>query len=86
MAPIAVSITPTPGQPGDLEKEDHARDAAYAKAMHGESGKAGGGFAAMWGKDNSAQRQSSQNYFKFFEGGAGETEEEREVRFDSLLL
>ncbi|KAI1932203.1 Delta(24)-sterol C-methyltransferase [Ophidiomyces ophidiicola] len=68
--------------PTKLEQEDHARDAAFNKALHGESAKARGGFAAMMSKDNKAQEAALDEYFKHWDKkpSENETEEIREAR------
>jgi sterol 24-C-methyltransferase len=74
MAPIALS-------PG-LEKEDHVRDAAFNKALHGKSAQAAGGLAAMRNKDAAAQKAAVDEYFKHWDNKAAavETEETRKAR------
>jgi len=69
MAPIA------------LETEDHARDAAFNKILHGKSAASKGGFASMLSKDREAQEAASQEYFKHWDNKAAgiETAEIREV-------
>lgn len=72
MAPIA------------LEEENHARDAAFNKAMHGESAKLRGGMMAMRNKDHDAQKAAVDEYFKHWDNKAAkdETEETRKERRD----
>jgi sterol 24-C-methyltransferase len=76
MAPIAE----TPG----LEMEDHNRDAAFNKALHGKSSEARGGFAAMRKKDAAAQKAAVDEYFKHWDNKSAsvETEETRRARRD----
>lgn len=64
-----------------LEQEDHSRDAAFNKAMHGGSAKARGGMAAMLQKDKAAQQAAVDEYFKHWDNkaAADETEETRKV-------
>lgn len=57
-----------------LEKEDHARDAAFMKALHGKSTEAAGGFAAMLSKDKDAKKLAVDEYFKHFDNKRAETE------------
>ena len=66
-----------------LEQEDHSRDAAFNKAMHGTSAKARGGMAAMLQKDKAAQQAAVDEYFKHWDNkaAADETEETRKVRY-----
>lgn len=68
--------------PGKLEAEDHARDAAFAKVLHGSSAKARGGIAAMRSKDPAAQKAALDDYFKHWDNKAAgeETEATREAR------
>ncbi|KAG7291940.1 C-24(28) sterol reductase [Staphylotrichum longicolle] len=65
-----------------LEKEDHARDAAFMKALHGKSTEAAGGFAAMLSKDKDAKKLAVDEYFKHFDNKRAETETDadREAR------
>lgn len=67
--------------PAALEQEDHARDAAFNKALHGNSAKARGGFSAMLKKNTKAQEAAVDDYFKHWDQkpSAEETEEIREV-------
>lgn len=67
--------------PAPLEREDHSRDAAFNKAMHMESSKAGGGFNAMLKKDKVAHKAAVDEYFKHWDNKAAkdETAEDREV-------
>jgi sterol 24-C-methyltransferase len=68
-----------------LEREDHARDAAFSKAMHGNSAKAAGGIAAMLKKNSTAERAASDEYFKHWNKNAkDETAESRAVGLSSL--
>ena len=70
MAPIA------------LESEDHSRDAAFNKALHGRSAESRGGFRSMLNKDHDAQKAASEEYWKHWDNkSAGtETAEIREVK------
>ena len=76
MAPIA------------LEKEDHSRDAAFNKAMHGKSADAQGGMSAMFRKDKAAQQAAVEEYFKHFDNKVAgvETEEDRKVHDPHLNM
>lgn len=67
-----------------LEAEDHARDAAFNKALHGKSAQAKGGFAAMRTKDKAAQKAAVDEYFKHWDNKSAEveTEEIRKARRD----
>jgi sterol 24-C-methyltransferase len=70
-----------PSVASNLEREDHSRDAAFNKAMHGKSAQARGGFAAMLNKGSDAKKAAVDEYFKHWDnkGAADETPEEREV-------
>ena len=70
MAPIA------------LEIEDHSRDAAFNKAMHGKSADEKAGFRAMLAKDPTAQKAAVDEYFKHWDNKSAnaETAEIREAR------
>lgn len=65
----------------NLEREDHARDAAFNKAMHGSSSQAGGGISAMLRKNRAAQKAASEEYFKHWDNkeAKDETAEDRAV-------
>lgn len=64
-----------------LEREDHSRDAAFNKAMHGKSAQAKGGIAAMFSKGSDAKKAAVDEYFKHWDNkpAANETEEQRAV-------
>ena len=66
-----------------LETEDHSRDAAFNKAMHGKSAQERAGFAAMLKKDPKAQKAAVDEYFKHWDDKTAgtETEEIREVDY-----
>lgn len=76
MAPIA------------LEDEDHIRDAAFNKVLHGKSAEQKAGFRAMLKKDAAAQKAAIDEYFKHWDNkpANNETAEEREVNFTPILL
>lgn len=61
MAPIA------------LESEDHSRDAAFHKAMHGKSVNSRG-FRSMLNKDHDAHKTASDEYFKHWDNKSAGTE------------
>ena len=65
-----------------LEVEDHVRDAAFNKALHGKSAEERAGFASMLKKDKKAQEEAVNEYFKHWDNKAAkdETQETREVR------
>lgn len=69
-------------RPTASEQEDVAWDAAFNKVLHGKSAKAQGGFAAMHGKDATAQKAAFDEYFKHWDNQnpADETAEISEVR------
>jgi sterol 24-C-methyltransferase len=68
--------------PTALEQEDHSRDAAFNKAMHGKSAQAQGGMRALFQKDTAAQKAAVDEYFKHWDNKSAEveTEETRKVR------
>ena len=68
MAPAAVLA---------LEKEDHARDAAFNKSLHGKSAEKRGGMMAMWNKDAAAQKAAVDEYFKHWDNKSAEVETEQ---------
>lgn len=65
----------------NLEREDHSRDAAFNKAMHGKSAQARGGIAAMFSKGSDAKKAAVDEYFKHWDNkpAENETPEERAV-------
>lgn len=65
-----------------LEKEDKQRDAAFNKALHGQSALAKGGIAAMFSKDKEAKKLAVDEYFKHFDNkrAENETAADREAR------
>jgi sterol 24-C-methyltransferase len=72
----------SPSKKVALEKEDHARDAAFMKALHGKSTETAGGFSAILNKNKEAQKLAIDQYFKHFDNKRAETETDadREVR------
>jgi hypothetical protein len=76
-----LSTDPVKMTPAKLEAEDHQRDAAFNKTLHGKSASARGGLSALRNKDAMAHRAAFEEYFKHFENkaAADETEEIREV-------
>lgn len=70
-----------------LEKEDHARDAEFQKALHGNSAQVQGGLMAMFRKDGSAKQAAVDEYFKHWDNkdAADETTNDREVSSRSAL-
>ena len=62
MAPIA------------LELEDHDRDIAFAKVMHGKSADQQAGIRSMLKKDPAAQKAAIDEYFKHWDNKAASTE------------
>jgi sterol 24-C-methyltransferase len=75
--------------PVALEQEDHSRDAAFNKAMHGKSSQAQGGMRALFGgKDTTAQKAAVDEYFKHWDNKAAaeETAETRKVRCNCPFL
>jgi sterol 24-C-methyltransferase len=69
--------------PAALEREDHARDAAFNKAMHGKSFDERGGLMAMLKKDAACQKVAAEEYFKHWDNKLArtETQEVRDVSF-----
>ena len=65
-----------------LENEDHTRDAAFNKAMHGKSAEERAGMLSMLKKDPAAQKAALEDYFKHWDNKSAEveTEEVREAR------
>ncbi|KAI5778916.1 S-adenosyl-L-methionine-dependent methyltransferase [Geopyxis carbonaria] len=61
-----------------LEAEDHTRDAAFAKAMHGKTAEERAGFMAMMNKDKSAQKAAVDEYFKYWDGKGAHDEHTKE--------
>ena len=74
MAPIA------------LQPEDHSRDAAFNKAMHGKSATSKGGLASMFNKGGTAHQAAADDYWKHWDDklAGTETEEIRAVCFSFL--
>lgn len=70
-----------------LAKEDHARDAAFSKAMHGKSAGQKSAFMAMLSKDSKTQEIVADEYFRHFDNKKAsiETEKDREVNTDLLV-
>lgn len=70
-----------------LEQEDHARDAAFMKALHGKSAETAGGFASMLSKDREAKKLAVDEYFKHFDNKRAETETDadREVSLPAAI-
>ncbi|PHH77054.1 hypothetical protein CDD82_3682 [Ophiocordyceps australis] len=66
----------------NLEPEDHSRDAAFTKAMHGKSAQARGGIAAMFSKGAEAKKAACDEYFKHWDNklAADETPQDRASR------
>ena len=65
-----------------LETEDHARDAAFNKAMHGKTAEEQSYFKLLMSKDSKAQKTAVDEYFKHWDNKDAdvETEEVRQVR------
>lgn len=57
-----------------LEAEDHHRDAAYNKVLHGQSAEQKGGIRSMLKKDPAAQKAAIEEYFKHWDNKAASTE------------
>lgn len=69
-----------------LEKEDKARDAAFNKALHGNSAKAKGGIAAMFSKGSDAKKAAVDEYFKHWDNKPAENETAEERAVSSFLF
>ena len=67
--------------PIQVEAEDHSRDAAFNKAMHGKTASGRAGLMAIMGKDKAAQKTAVDEYFKHWDNkpAATETDKTREV-------
>jgi sterol 24-C-methyltransferase len=66
-----------------LERENHQRDAAFNKALHGNSATATGGFSAMLRKNHAAKKEAVDEYFKHWDNkqAQDETSDDRAVSF-----
>lgn len=53
---------------------DEAKNSAFDKVLHRESGKSQGGFRAMIKKDNAANSAAVDEYFQFWDGKKAEDE------------
>jgi sterol 24-C-methyltransferase len=64
-----------------LAKEDHERDAAFNKALHGQSASQKSAFMAMLSKDSKAQQVAADADFRHWDNKDAtlETKEDREV-------
>ena len=64
-----------------LENEDHIRDAAFNKVLHGKSSEQQAGIRSMLKKDPAAQKAAIEEYFKHWDNKAAatETQEIRDV-------
>jgi len=62
--------------PSTLEKENHARDADYMRALHGRSSESRPGFMSLLTKGAQAQALSVGEYFKHWDNKPSETETE----------
>ena len=65
----------------NLEKEDHQRDAAFNKAMHGKTAGQAAGVSTILFKDRDAKKAAVDEYFKHFDNkkALNETDADREV-------
>lgn len=68
-------------------KEDHQRDAAFSKVMHGKSVEEKSAFMAMLKKDSGSQGAAADAYFKHWDNKDAkiETEKDRLVSVLSLV-
>ena len=64
-----------------IMREDHERDAAFNRAMHGKSAAEKSALMAMLKKDSKAQGAAADAYFKHWDNKIAtlETEKDREV-------
>lgn len=71
-----------PARTTELEVEDHDRDAAFNKAMHGKAAAKAVGLRSLMHKDDAAQKAAVDEYFKHFDEktAENETDETRAVR------
>ena len=74
--------------PVSLETEDHSRDAAFNRAMHGKSAGERAGFMSMLKKDPNSQKAAVDEYFKHWDNQAAgtETQEIRAVGYWHVVL
>lgn len=76
--------------PHALESEDHSRDAAFNKTLHGKSAQADGGLRAIFGgqKGADSQKAAIDEYFKHWDNkdAKDETPEIREVSYKTRLI
>ncbi|KAI9651863.1 MAG: pyruvate dehydrogenase E1, beta subunit [Alyxoria varia] len=75
--------------PHAIEKEDHERDAAFNKAMHGKSATERGGIMSMFNKNAIAHKAATDEYFKHWDSKAAgdetaETRAERRKEYATL--
>ncbi|KAK0106679.1 Delta(24)-sterol C-methyltransferase [Cadophora gregata f. sp. sojae] len=61
-----------------LMKEDHERDAAFSKAMHGKSVEEESAFMAMLKKDSGSQSAAADAYFKHWDNKDAKVETEKD--------
>lgn len=61
-----------------LEPEDHSRDAAFNKVLHGKTD-IQGGFRSMMNKDHTAHKAAVDEYFKHWDNKSAD-EETPEIR------
>ncbi|KAI9751250.1 MAG: glutathione synthetase ATP-binding domain-like protein [Chaenotheca gracillima] len=68
--------------PMSLEHEDHVRDAAFNKALHGKTAAERNSFMAMLKKDPMAQKAAVDEYFRHWDNKAAsaETQQDRDDR------
>ena len=60
--------------PQALETEDHSRDAAFNRAMHGKSANERAGMFAMMKKDSTAHKAALDEYFKHWDNKSADDE------------
>ncbi|KAI9772565.1 MAG: Delta(24)-sterol C-methyltransferase [Geoglossum umbratile] len=63
--------------PVKLEPEDHLRDFAFSKALHGETARGRAGLSAAFNKDFKSQKAAVDEYFKHWDNKGPEVETEQ---------
>mgnify|MGYP003662587926 FL=1 len=65
-------------------KEDHQRDAAFSKVMHGKSVEEKSAFMAMLKKDSGSQGAAADAYFKHWDNKDAKIETEKDRLVSAL--
>lgn len=81
MSPHATALLNMAENKTQLEEQDRTRDAAFNKALHGDSAFVQGGIRALISKGGEAQKAAVDEYFKHWDNKAAkdETAETRKV-------